>query len=66
MEVHIIKKSDTLAVRRDFISSNTKNKHWPKNKNRGEASHPWSFKEDDVPLILKKDDLSVIKDVILV
>ena len=30
------KKSDTLAIRRDFISSNTKKKHWPKEENRGE------------------------------
>ena len=59
------KKSDTLVVGRDFISSNTKKKHWPKKENRGEVGHSWSFKEGDVPWILKKDDLSVATDVIL-
>ena len=58
------KKSYTLAIRRDLISSNTKNKQWPKKENRGEVGHSWSFKEGDVPWILKKDDLSVAKDVI--
>ena len=59
------KKSDTLAVMIDLISSNTKKKHWTKNKNIGEVGHSWSFKEGGVPWILKKDDLSMEKDVIL-
>ena len=65
MEEHIIEKNDTLAVKRDLISSNTKKKHWPKKENRGEVGHSWSFKEGDIPWILNKDDLSVAKDVIL-
>ena len=64
MEVHIIEKSDTLAIRRDLISSNTKKKHWPKKENRGEVGHSLSFKEGDALWILKKEDLSVAKDVI--
>ena len=32
MEAHIIKKCNTLTIRRDLISSNTKKKHWPKMK----------------------------------
>ena len=28
MEAHSWKKSDTLAFRRDLISSNTKKRHW--------------------------------------
>ena len=59
------KTSDTLAVRRDFISSNTKKKYCPKKENRGEVCHSWSFKEGNVPWILKKDDLSVEKATIL-
>ena len=65
MEAHIIRKSDALAIKRDLISSNTKKKHWPKNENRGEVGHSWSFKEGDDPWILKRDDLLVEKDVIL-
>ena len=34
-----LKKSDTLDFRRDFISSNTRKKHWLKKENRGEVSH---------------------------
>jgi hypothetical protein len=30
-------KSDTLVVRRDLIASNTKKRHWPRNKTRGEV-----------------------------
>ena len=30
MEAHIIKTSDTLAIRKDIITSKTKNKHWPR------------------------------------
>ena len=65
MEAHINKKNDTLAIRRDLISSNTKKKHWARKESRREASPSWSFKEGDVPWILKKDDLSVAKYVML-
>jgi len=58
-------KTDTLAIRRDIISSNTKTRHWPRNKTIGEDGPSWSFKEGDVPWILKKDDLSIAKDIIL-
>jgi hypothetical protein len=58
-------KSNTMAIGRDLIVSNTKKRHWPRNETRGEASPSWSFKEGDVPWILKKDDLSMAKDVIL-
>jgi hypothetical protein len=54
-----------MAITRDIISSNTKNRQWPRNKTRGEDAPSWSFKEDDVPWILKRDDLSREKDVIL-
>ena len=56
---------DTLVVRRDLISSNTKKRHWPRKYSRGEVGPSWSFKEGDVPWILKKDDLYMVKDVIL-
>jgi hypothetical protein len=59
------KESDTLDVRRDLISLKTKKKHWPRQESRGEASPSWSFKEGDVPWILKKEDLSLAKEVIL-
>ena len=59
------KKSDTLAIGRDLISSNTKMKHFPKKENREEVGHSWSFKEGNIPWILKKDDLLMAKDVIL-
>jgi hypothetical protein len=36
-------KSDTLVVKRDRISSNTKKIHWPRNKTRGEFGPSWSF-----------------------
>jgi hypothetical protein len=54
-----------LVVRRDIISSKTKKKHWPRQESRGEVGPSWSFKEGDVPWILKKDDLSLEKEVIL-
>jgi hypothetical protein len=58
-------KSDTLTVRRDLIASNNKKRHWPRKETRGEASLSFSFKEGDVPWILKKDNLSMAKGVIL-
>jgi hypothetical protein len=39
--------------------------HWPRKESRGEDDHSWSFKEGDVPWILKKCDLSMEKDVVL-
>jgi hypothetical protein len=54
-----------LSVRRDIISSKTKNKHWPRQESRGEASPSWSFKEGDVPWILKKDYLYLENEFIL-
>ena len=65
MEAHIIEKNDTTIVMRDLISSNTKKRHWPRKTSRGEASRSWYFKEGDVSWILKKDCLSMAKDVIL-
>jgi hypothetical protein len=59
------KESDTLAVRRDLISSKTKKKHWPRQESRGEIGPSWYFKEGDVPWILKKEYLSLAKEVIL-
>jgi hypothetical protein len=41
-------------MRRDIISSKTKKKHWPRKESRGEVGPSWSFKEGDVPWILKK------------
>ena len=58
-------KSDTLVVRRDLISSNTKKRHWPRKESRGEVGPSWYFKEGDVPWILKKYDISMVKDVLL-
>jgi hypothetical protein len=58
-------KTNTMAIRRDLIISNTKKRHWPRNETRGEASPSWYFKEGDVPWILKKGDLSMVKDGIL-
>ena len=52
-------------MRRDLISSKTKNKHWPRKESRGEVDLSWSFKEGDVPWILKKEDFSLAKEVIL-
>ena len=43
-----------LAIRRDLISSKTKNKHWPRKESKGEVGPSWYFKEGDVPWILKK------------
>lgn len=65
MEAHISKESDTLVVRRYFIDLKTKKKHWRRKESRGEAGPYWCFKEGDVPWILKKDDLSLAKEVIL-
>ena len=59
------KKGDKMAIRKDLISSNTKKKHWPRQENRGEASPSCSFKEGDVSQVLKKDDLSFSKEVIM-
>ena len=52
-----MKKSDTVVVRRDLISSNTKKRHWPRKESRGEDGPSWSFKEGGVPWILKKYDI---------
>ena len=54
-----------MVVRRDLISSKTKNKHCPRKESRGEVGPSWSFKEGDVPWILKKVDVSLAKEVIL-
>jgi hypothetical protein len=54
-----------LVVRRDLIASNTKKRHWPRKETKGEVGPSWSFKEGDVPWILKKDGFSGAKDVIL-
>jgi hypothetical protein len=59
------KESDTLAVRRDIISSKTKKKHFPRQESRGEVGPSSSFKEGDVPWILKKEDISLENEVIL-
>ena len=55
---HILsKQSDTLAVRKDLITSKTKKKHWLRRlESMGlEAgtgpSNSWFFKEGDVPWI---------------
>ena len=53
------KERDTLVVRRDLVSSKTKKKRWPRQENRGEVGPSWSFKEGDVPWILKKEDISL-------
>ena len=57
MEEHIIRKSGTLAIKRDLSCFNTKKKHFPKKENKGEVGHSCSFKEGDVPWILKKYDI---------
>ena len=59
------KKKDMFSSKRDIISSNTKNKHWPRPENRGEDDHSFSFKKYDIPWILKKEDLNLAKEVIL-
>ena len=59
------KESDTLVVRIDIISSKTKNKHWPRQESRGEVGPSWYFKKGYVPWILKKEDFSLEKEVIL-
>jgi hypothetical protein len=61
-----LNKSDPLAIRRDIISSNGKRRHWPRKETRGEVGPSWSIKEGrDFPWILKKDDISMVNDVIL-
>ena len=59
------KKNNTLAIRRDLISSNTKKKHWKKKENRGEVGPTWSLKPGDVPCILKKKYFYMEKEVIM-
>jgi hypothetical protein len=51
-----LKKSGTEVIRRDPISLNTKNKHWTRKEIKGEVGLSCSFKEGDVPWILKKYD----------
>jgi hypothetical protein len=58
-------KSDTLAVRKDLIASNTKKIHCPRKETRGEVGPSCFFKEGGVQRILNKDDISMVKDVIL-
>ena len=71
MEAHIIETNDTLAIRKDLITSKTKKKHWPRQleSTGSEAgigpSNSWYFKEGDVPWILEKDYLSFAKEVIM-
>ena len=66
-----LKQSDTLAIRKDLITSKTKKKHWPRRLESigSEAgvgpSNSWFFKEGDVPWILKKYDISFVKEVIM-
>jgi hypothetical protein len=45
------KESDTLAIKRDIISSKTKNKRWSIKESRGEVGPSWYFKEGDVPCV---------------
>ena len=59
------KESVTLVVRRDLISSKTKNKHCPRQYNREEVGPSPYLKEGDVPWILKKDYISLAKEVIM-
>ena len=54
-----------MDVRREIIASNTKKRHWLRKETRGEDGPSWYFKEGDVPWILKKYDISMVKDVIL-
>ena len=63
-----MKKSDTLAVRKYLITSKTKKKHWPRRlESIGSKASPsnWYLKESDVPWILKNDDISLAKEVIM-
>ena len=53
-----------FKVRRDLISSNTKKKHWLRQENRRDDGHSFSYKQGDVPWILKKEDLNLAKEVI--
>jgi len=48
-----------------LLIQRVKKKHWPRNESRGEVGPSWYFKAGDVPWILKKDDLSLEKEVIL-
>ena len=50
---------------RKLISLKTKKKLWPRQETRREIGPCWSFKECDVPWILKKDDISLAKEVIM-
>ena len=61
------KQSDTLAIRTDYITSKNKKKHWPRQLESTGESGPsnCSFKEGDVPWILKKYDLSLEKEFIM-
>ena len=65
------KKSDTLAVRKDLITSKAKKKYWSRKlESTGSEAGPgpsnsWFFKEGDVPWIFKKDDISLAKEVIM-
>ena len=54
-----------MVVKKYIISSNTKKKHWPRQENRGEDGHSFSFKKGDVPWILKKEYFNLGKEVIL-
>jgi len=54
-----------LTIKRDRIASNTKKRLWPRNKTIGGTSPSSYFKEGDVPRILKKHDISMVKNVIL-
>ena len=58
-------------IRKDIITSKTKKKYWPR---RLESTglevalgpfNSWFFKEGDVPWILKEDDISFAKEVIM-
>ena len=65
------KQSETLAVRKDIITSKNKNKYWPRRleSTGSEAgagpSNSCYFKEGDVPWILKKYDLPLGKEIIM-
>jgi hypothetical protein len=58
-------KSDTLAIRRYLVASNTSKRHYSRKETRGEVGPSWYFKEGDVPWILKKGDIFMAMDVIL-
>ena len=48
-----------------LVEPKLKKKHWLRQEIRGEVCPSWSFKEGDVPWILKKDDLSLEMEVIM-